>query len=112
MPVCLNRVLHFFTHFRVTLSTDDYLSEHEIWPEFDPAKSLRVRRIVQSYEYSYLLFVAPALMFRPMQTARQIEVRVFRAAYLQKIRLVEDIGIVVLAQAAIRNIEAQTDSRV
>jgi hypothetical protein len=51
-------------------------------------------------------------MFRPMQTARQIEVHVFRAAYLQKIRLVEDIGIVVLAQAAIRNIEAQTDSRV
>jgi hypothetical protein len=51
-------------------------------------------------------------MFRPMQTARQIEVRVFRAAYLQKIRLVEDIGIVVLAQAAVRNIKAQTDSRV
>ena len=112
MPACLNRVLHFFTHFSVTLSTDDYLSEHEIWPEFDPAKSLRVRRIVQSDEHSYLLFVAPALMFRPMQTARQIEVRVFRAAYLQKIRLVEDIGIVVLAQAAVRNIKAQTDSRV
>src|ERR1017187_9395212 len=137
MPVCLNRVLHFFTHFRETLSTDDYLSEHEIWPEFDPAKSLRVRRIVQSYEYwyllfvapalmfrpmqtarqmevhvfraaYYLLFVAPALMFRPMQTARQIEVHVFRAAYLQKIRLVEDIGIVVLAQAAIRNIDRKS----
>ena len=65
MPACLNRVLHFFTHFSVTLSTDDYLSEHEIWPEFDPAKSLRVRRIVQSDEHSYLLFVAPTLMFRP-----------------------------------------------
>ena len=64
----------------MTLSTDDYLSEHEIWSEFDPAKSLRVRRIVQSDEHSYVLFVAPALMFRP---------------------------IVVLAQAAVRNIKAQ-----
>jgi hypothetical protein len=45
-------------------------------------------------------------MFRPKQTVRQIEVHVFGAAYLQEIRLIEDIGIIVRAGAAIGNIEA------
>ncbi len=71
----------------------------------------RVWRTVQLDEHSHLLFVAPACMFRPVQTARQIEGHVFRAAYSQEIRLIEDISIIVLAEAAIRNIEAQADSR-
>ena len=74
---------------------------------FDPAKSFRVLRIVQSDEHSHLLFVAPALMFRPMQTARQIKVHVLRTAYLQETRLIEDIGIIVRAGAAIGNIKVR-----
>ena len=89
ISICLNRVLHFFTHFRVTLSTDDYLSEHEIWPEIRSSE-VPSRPADRSIRRT---FVPPvrnsALMFRPMQTARQIEVHVFRVAYLQKIRLVE-----------------------
>ena len=94
----------------MTLCANDYLFEHEIWPKLDPAKPIRVWRIVQSDKHSHFLFVAPTLMFRPKQTARQIEVHVFPAANMQEIRLIEDVRIIVQSRAAIRDIKTQTDS--
>ena len=69
----MTSVLYFPALGRATLGAEDDLFEYETWSEFDPAKSIRVWRIVQSHEHSYLLFVALALVFRPEQAARQIE---------------------------------------
>jgi hypothetical protein len=40
----------------------------------------------------------------------EVEVYILRAADLQDVRLVEDIGVVVSARIALRDVEAETDA--
>ena len=95
-----------------TLRTDDYFLEHEVRPEVDPvqlALSHHVRRIVQTRKHPHLLFIAPALVLSTPQSICDVG-QVLPATDLQEIRLIEDVGVVVGARFARRDVEAEADA--
>jgi hypothetical protein len=102
--------LYFFAIGRVALRADDDFLEHERRFNPDPVEPLRVRRVIKVHEHPHLLFVAPALVLGARQAVREVEVHVLRAMDLQEIRLIEDVGVVVGAGIALRDIEAETDA--